>query len=1261
MNAFPVTLVIATSLFHLYNCEFTGHRNVITIYNSSTNSTNCASPAYDIDSVVLNHILQNSTEVRFCQNEIILTRFWTIKGVAHIKFSGGVVLKCARNSGFLFEDVTDLTILKVQLVNCGVSHPPTVADEMTYTASVFIINSFNFNISEVVILNSTGVGLFIKNVRGEAVISNSHFKNNLNNLQRIGVHLEFKDQIMNDRKATKNATINFLACHFENKIRNSEKCSGCGFSGIRQGGGITMILGTHASHNKINISHCTFRNLSAINIGGMNITIRSNATGNVIFISNTTFENNTCNSGGGGIHIRLLNSHQMQPSDNNITIVNSSFIRNRARYGGGVFLNSSKGINSHYTKNMINFLDCTWIANGARYGSAVDALTPKNSNLLLKTTFINSRFERNFIRKYTRHTTTIFGHGTVALKHLSAKFEGETVFVRNTGSPLYLSSSLVEYGTNSQAEFLQNRGLNGGAITMLGSSAIHARSGSSLNFTENQSYFKGGAIYFESIDGHDYLTERKCFIQYIMSDNKSLVKDKPKYFFQDNIAGSQFNRNDSMGKSIYASTLLPCNRQCGHYKGSTQYIAGKETSFDCVAKFEYMDDREFEVTTSAWTIELINDDILLVIPGKEVPLPIKSRDELNQTILTVYKAILWKNNTTNTKARVASPYRYTHESKVVIKGEPSDAEMNLSLTTEHDREMRVMIRIKILQCPPGYILHRQQCKCSAELDVNQRYQGIFRCNSSSFRAKLQRGYWIGYANESYKSLISSICPYGFCNNSKNTSEYFLPMSFNATELDYLTCGDSRTGILCGKCRGNRSAYYHSHTYRCGHRLCSFGWLFYSISALFPVTLVFLAIITFDIQLTSGSVNGLILYYQLSHSMSITANGFIDFSEVIDSLYRGHIFLANMFNLNFFVAEKLSFCLWKGATTLDVIAFKYATVFYSLSLVILTVFIMRLCGHRCSCTKLRRVRNQRRRQITNSVIHGISGFFVLCYSQCTTVSLMLLRPVTYSDPNNATSDHKYVLYDGSMKYFGTFHLRYALPAFFFILTLVMVPPVLLLTYPLCYRVLHLLRIEETKFSRILCKLVPLEKLKPFFDSFQGSFKDKHRYTSGLYFVYRLVSVCLAVFTTNNSDLFHILLEIQLLVMILVHSYFQPYRKSKHNSQDLFIFVNLAIINALTIFNFERSIHNINQKSVCIASSVQVLLLNLPTLYIALKIGFFVFTALKTRLKENRDSIATDLELFTEREEDVDEDNFVSSNSYTKMSKEASASQQLQILS
>ncbi len=46
-----------------------------------------------------------------------------------------------------------------------------------------------------------------------------------------------------------------------------------------------------------------------------------------------------------------------------------------------------------------------------------------------------------------------------------------------------------------------------------------------------------------------------------------------------------------------------------------------------------------------------------------------------------------------------------------------------------------------------------------------------------------------------------------------------------------------------------------------------------------------------------------------------------------------------------VGWNLSFCLWEGPTALDLFAFTYVTILYSLILVVVTVFLLR----KCNCT------------------------------------------------------------------------------------------------------------------------------------------------------------------------------------------------------------------------------------------------------------------------------------------------------------------------
>ena len=109
------------------------------------------------------------------------------------------------------------------------------------------------------------------------------------------------------------------------------------------------------------------------------------------------------------------------------------------------------------------------------------------------------------------------------------------------------------------------------------------------------------------------------------------------------------------------------------------------------------------------------------------------------------------------------------------------------------------------------------------------------------------------------------------------------------------------------------------------------------------------------------------------------NGFIWFPRssfsaliIICAIYR-------FLNFDFFSANKLAFCLWKGASSLNIIVFKFVTVTYVLFLIIVTIWLMNKCNvyQRLPCLKVCTVKC--------SIIHGLSAFLVMGYAQCAKAS------------------------------------------------------------------------------------------------------------------------------------------------------------------------------------------------------------------------------------------------------------------------------------
>ena len=338
-----------------------------------------------------------------------------------------------------------------------------------------------------------------------------------------------------------------------------------------------------------------------------------------------------------------------------------------------------------------------------------------------------------------------------------------------------------------------------------------------------------------------------------------------------------------------------------------------------------------------------------------------------------------------------------------------------------NNEITLSLNITLLECPPGHILEHNQCICKTS-----HFKGILRCDRISKTATINNGYWIGLCKDGEQ--CSGNCPVGFC-----TSNTLTQLTTRISETHKILCNSAREGKLCGNCSANHSVYYHSHSYRCGgEHYCDYGILFYILSEILPLTIIFIVIITFNISFTTGAVTGMILYAQILdsfvsniHDMAnlddvIDGPTETNFHKVIDYLTELYRWIYEISNFNYLSIESLSFCLWRGSTTLDVIAWRYVTIVYAFFLIIATVFLL-------NTTRCKRVfRFWRPHNLRNAVIHGFTAFLVMCYSQCTKVSFQLLT-ITTLVSHNFTVSERVIQYSGEDTPFDLRHSRYGVPA------------------------------------------------------------------------------------------------------------------------------------------------------------------------------------------------------------------------------------------
>ena len=1245
-------------------CIYTAKSNVC-IYSDINSCSNCEDNITTQDIARYLEDLGADKEIKFklCSDILPLKSLIAVEDRITFSITGkenGTTIKCEGDeSGLKFVNVTNITLENFKLLKCGAEHNSTSMNISTkntnliFKCSVYLLNCSDITTRNILVRDGDGTGLYIFDGNGNVLIENCTFENNraLNTTTKVlpgggGLHIEFTyctpgglTQDMCNEEAnerTQNSSYTIRQCTFKdnnatstNAINTSYvKTSRNNFQGLGRGGGVCIHFRGQAKNNTINISNCTFHHNSAIWGGGINVAFHDSSTSNAVNVEHTSFTNNIGYlNGGGGIDMGFSFSYlnNLQPYENNISFKDQppkknkisvsycNLTNNSAKFGGGVLLYSDVSNNYDNLGNIMLFENCYIAENTAVLGAGVSVVTHTWDTLkigfLLSPVFKDCTFELNKIKSSTLENN-FEGKAIFFTVGIDIVFEGTTTFCKNRDTALYITSSNAIFAKNSQVLFVDNEGTTGGAIVLIGLASMVIKDNSTFNFTNNIARERGGAIFQVSYNQNDFIASKSCFIHYV--GDKNLTERQIDFTFIGNQAGNLDKHNTSLyyGHSIYVTTLLPCYTGC-----QDRILNSMNETFECIANFNMVDGATYEVSTFGnKIIQFGNESKMFLIPGKPTELPIALIDELNNEVHTLYHVRV-EGASNNSAISMAMEYSFISEKWIKLYGNPGDR-ANVVIETTSSREVNFSVEIEMLECPPGFFLKAESvngqmnklCACSTLYRIPV-FSEITGCDMDNFTAVMMIGSWIGYKSEENgygkeESIISGYCPIGYCYNDPS-KRYTLPNNSDVFILNDKVCGTNRQGRLCGRCRSGLSSYYHSLSYHCNPSdKCSIGWLFYLLTEIIPITIFFIVIIYFEVNFTTGALNGLVFYFQITDSSTIITNGFIRYPSMISILIKIYRFLVGIFNLNFFNIEKFSFCLWKNAQTLDLLAFKFVTIIYSLFLVVLIIVLLRILSLRGLTQRFPKL-FRRKFDEKRTIIHGLSGFFVLCYSQCTKTSLALLTPVRIYEKYDSTTA---VLLNGELQFFGSRHLIYAIPALLFLILFGLIPPMLLLSYPLCYKIFGVLKISESRFVRCLCTCIPLEKLKPFFDSFQSSFKDEFRFFSGLYFIYRLLTLMVLLHTLSLTNYYFVIL-IQFLTMFCIHAVIQPYKERWHNILDSLIFTNLIFISAMTLYSYRRSIETvlISHKPINTVCTIQVIFLYIPIVY-------FLFNVCKKTLKE-----------------------------------------------
>ncbi len=1053
--------------------------------------------------------LRNNTNFKYVSNIALVG----------LNVSNRPVIYCLGSDvGISFERSENLRLHGLELRNCQVNRNSSLVSALHF------IYSKNINISAARFVNNQGKAISMWDIGGKIEMRSVVFENNTSIHSGGGVYIEF----------TKCGALDSVGCSTQpeqqNYIHNNSFIfTNCQFysnnydlkffqhgrilpdfidSKFTKGGGLTVFLWGNASSNAFHIYNCKFRNNLASWGGGMNIDMHDKTNNNIFLLDNKTdFINNSASYAGGAVNVGLLfyNRYSFRKF-NKITFNNSTFLWNKAIWGGAVSVRGTTRLLKHPENQEIKslfFKRCTFLQNYATVGSAF-GLSTDNLNLNPVGTGISYGivFDYCWISNNEIIWTEddrVIGQGALYAEE-SMMFFRETHFYTNDGTAVVLDSS--SFSVSGNVTFQGNTGLKGGAMALYGNSWVLLRNGSTLVFKRNQALEKGGAIYVHS-PGPSRLAFKttklmigRCFLRY----------EDPNVDHNDWNTTLHFINNtapQSCGNSLFANTLQTCRFPGEPRRGNTTLIWS-------IMRYSLSGNGSPEIATEA--VEIVADiQEWHVSPSIPFAPRVTLLDERNNSVYGTIKVNISSHNANKVSLKNSVFLVKDKIPYVRILGN-TRSKFNISFMTTAGQAVMTNTQSQSLSnCPPGFSYKDGICKCQSDKT------GITRCDD--FNVYILKGYWLGFDPNNPNSAILKPCPLHYCRDCSKEKK----MNYECKYVAGNMCRPNRTGVLCSQCKRNTSVVLGSE--EC--KECSNIYLLLIIPMVLAASLFVIVVMYFNFDFFSGYLNAYLYAYQTVNLMfveNVKLDPFIGMIIGITCLSG----TGNTFGL----------CFYDGFNNLQKLGFNLGVPLYIL------LFLVTLCIvlPQRIWYKLFGVHSTR----MNSFGRAFSFVYVYCYTSLTSKTLDLLHPIKIGE-------RYFVFKAADVGYFGKNHLPYAISALVILVIFVIGFPILLLFTPFF----------TERFPKISRMDPAFNALKNCFKSpYSGKDHPNYRHFAAFYFVCRFILLLFATFMEEETSKL-VIIAIACVLFQVIFTWCQPYILQSFNFWDTLILTNLCIISLINI--------------------------------------------------------------------------------------------------
>ena len=430
---------------------------------------------------------------------------------------------------------------------------------------------------------------------------------------------------------------------------------------------------------------------------------------------------------------------------------------------------------------------------------------------------------------------------------------------------------------------------------------------------------------------------------------------------------------------------------------------------------------------------------------------------------------------------------------------------------EYEEDYDTIFYIKLLKCPMGFLFDDNTEKCECDSSMQSKLLPIIKCNINDQTILRPANSWMiaETHNNSYTYHISPNCPFHYCLPQSSYLNFSTPNS---------QCQFKRSGLLCGHCQK-----YFSTTFgpsKCKH--CSNIYLLLIIPITIAGVLQVFILFCINLTVTDGTINAFIMYINI-----IGINDHVFFTDTKHVFTPAYTFIS-LANLDLGIQT----CFYNGMDDYAKMWLQLAFPFYLMFIATLLIITSRY-----SITV--------QRLTARRALPVLATIFLLSYTKILrTVSSVLFF---YSTITHLPGKHTTIVWsvDANVPLFGAKFTMLFIVCL--ILFLVLVPFNIIL---LC--------------TRTLSQFQFINKFKPLLDAYQGPYKHRFYYWTGLQLLIRAVFFGISALDRSTNL---IVSAIILSVIIGLHGAIQPFKNSCKNYHEFLYIINLQILYILTRSHYQ----------------------------------------------------------------------------------------------